>query len=106
MRDARGWRVDAPGEFPFFYKELLAPLERQVGRVPLPVPRDNGSLAALMQVAYYRIMAGEEEKTVLTRWRRALSGRSLRALDAVFADVVKAAREFNPVTRQALPVAP
>lgn len=98
VHDASGWRPDRPGEYPQTYRDRLEPLAKKAARVRLPAGRDNPALAALMEATYYRLMAGEDEQATRAKWRSALAGRGAAGLDAVFADVVKAVREYNPVT--------
>jgi hypothetical protein len=103
VHEAGGWRVDNPGEYKEFYRDLLGPLERAAIRVPVPVPQDNSALGRLMEAAYYRLMAGEAEKSVLARWRAVLPGKAAASLDDVFAEVVRAVKAYNPVVRETLP---
>jgi hypothetical protein len=106
VHDAKGWRVNTPGEYKEYYRELLASRKRPDLRTVNPAFQENAVIAYRMETVYYLLMAGEEEKNVLAKWRAGLPGKLAKAYDDVFADVVKAVHAFNPIVRQPLPTEP
>ncbi len=88
------WRADKIGEFPKRYQELA----RNVAADSTMFPPSRAMLAA-----YYSLMAGENANQAGAAFKKSLPREYARVADAVFADIQKAARGFNPVRMLKLP---
>lgn len=85
--DGGTWRVDAKGEFPAYYQDML----KQVQGASSP------AATKAVQAAYYRLMSGENAESAAAAFKRELPSQYAGVAEAVFADIAKAVDAFAPV---------
>ncbi len=84
--DRDSWRADRPGEFKAAYAAYATPAPTG----------DSAQTARAITGAYARLMAGENEASVLASFSAALPAAHKPLAEAAFADIRKALAAFSP----------